>query len=207
MKRTTLYVIIVILVLIDAFALYKARVANNKAHRVIEESFLDKYAAESLKNVEKIILDGSEIISRLESVNTSKPNIEKVSHVAKNSDSVNIYFLYQGDDCTNCIVQTWEMITKLRENNTSKIKNIKSYFFKNGGAELDNLLTYNNINIPTSKYNFNKLLEKFKITETPQVIISNSQTNTILDAYQPEPNNYVRQSAFRNKWDNILSTL
>ena len=206
MNKKGIYFLIGILLIVDAYALYKARTANNRLREVQQESFLDAYASESLKNVEKIILGGSEIISDIDNlgINKSKPQTKAAT---KDIAGIDIYFIYQGDDCTNCIVQTWEMLNELRENIPTKVNEVKSYFYHNGGAKLEPLLEFNSLKIPTVKTNLTTVLKEYEITETPQVILTKSSTNKVLDAYQPEPNNFVRRSAFRTKWENILATM
>jgi hypothetical protein len=203
MNNKKLYPILLIstLLLIDIYALYSLSKAKSEVRKVKEDAFLAHYALDSANNIENAILS-SEVITQLDSLANKT---FKVSTTAENNiDQIEFYFLYRGNDCTNCIVQTWEMLTELKKVKGDKIHSINSYFIQNGGAKLKPLLEFNNLDIPTKILDFNNWLAKASITTTPFLMVVDPNNKKVVDAYQPEPNNYVRRAAFQKKWETIL---
>lgn len=207
MKKKTAYVIIGLLILLNIFALYKVKSANNIVNRTEKNSRENKYIANTIKNEERSILNGEEIISKIVVDKGIKFQSITDPPANKATSGIVIYFLYRGHDCTSCIEQTWQMLKKLKKNHTLKIK-IKSFFYENDGVSLKTLHKYHEIDTSNViKLNYNGILNASKITLTPLVLIKDSNSNRVLDAYQPVPNDYMRRAAFRKKWNNILDSI
>ena len=190
MKKRTAFIVIGVLIMVDVYALYKARSAINTANEIKSNDSVNAYIAESSKIEEKVILSGNKIISRLDSISFiyyDKNVNEKTHNLNK---KITFYFLFRGADCTSCIIQTWQLLKGLRKDNTSTIEDVKSFFYRNNGAKLERFLKYHGLNITPMKFNFNSILKEFNITETPIVIVLESKSKKVLDAYSPIPNNF-----------------
>ena len=153
---------------------------------------MDRYVATSFKNMNKAILFGEEILKELPEVITK--------------DEIQLYFLFRGSDCTNCITETWEMLEGLIKNNYLEYKQINYYYYTDDLIDIETLINKNNINISKRdviEFNYESILLDTDITISPILIISYS--GVIVDAYQPEPSNLVTRDAFWKKWRFILA--
>lgn len=192
MKNIELYIAIGFLLLVNAFVLYKYNDVTNEAQEILNETKLDYYIASTFKNSNRAILFGDSILNELK--------------YQADESQLKLVFLFQGSDCTNCIVETLDMLNRFKNQNILNENSITYYFNQNNGAGLENLISRNNLNLNSDeviKANLSDILKTIDIDITPLLLVLNNEE--IIDSYQPEPGNLVTRDAFGIRLKYILT--
>jgi len=180
---------------VNIFNLLKLESTAEQAQEIVDNSSLNKYVADTFRNTNRAILNGELIVSSLptsNNVNQSNPDIK-------------IYFLFSGRDCTNCIVETWEMVRGLVTEEIINDGNINLYYHENEGITLKNLISANSLRMEAEKvvqYDFSQILTEAEINISP-ILLFIDANKQVIDAYQPQPGNLATRDAFWNKWKRI----
>lgn len=194
----------IVLVCLTIFTVYKFLKLDNEFYKHKREAFLDDYVAESLRNTNRIILNGTPIIKKL--LKQHKPEYSKINTNSSDASLLGVIFFVRANDCPSCITDSWEMVDKFY--NVDSLLHIQPivFFEETKATNLDSYFLGVEFEMDIINTSYIDLLDSINVKWTPQLIIYNYSNGTILDAYQPEPNNLVTRDAFHSVWKRILNS-
>jgi hypothetical protein len=189
-----LQVVIGILVLLDLFVLYD-RASIVKATRAQSESLITELSTASLKleassAESQVILNGSVQQNRIDSDRDA-------------GDCLRVGFLFytKATDCSNCIDQEVRVLNQLYLLGKSPVtgyylpsRDLPAQKFINVFGILFDIITIDSLGSICG----------IRADRTPFIVVVDSPTARILDAYQPEPNNLEKRNAFYSRWQRVL---
>lgn len=192
---------IVVLLFFHGLMIYKYKSLDNSYLEFKRNAYIDGFRSETFTNTNRVIVDGDDVIGNIingyaESINNSDANIPK--------DGLGLILFFRSNDCTSCIVQTWDLIEQFYED--SLISSAPVYLYeKNNDINIDQILEYNNVEIEYFATDFMNDLLSIDVNITPLLVIFDYGDNKVVDSYQPEPDNLLTREAFIERWKNITS--
>lgn len=192
LKKVNLsHIVIVILIILNGFLLFD----RTNTHKYLID-LNEKYFEASNRNISFInefnYIDDKDSVSKI---------IYKLLSLETSFLESTVVFIFTDLDCANCLAQE---VLKLNEIFRQKTYNVVGLYSQKGQTKLQEIVDRYAINFPIKDLGlFKNTFIQYNMKRTPVILLYNMQKMTIIDAYQPIPNDLSYRDDFYKRLINF----